>query len=357
MWPYWIMFLLPSAMACFEAHPDLSALTKKIHGRRFIEWWLAWTILILVIGFRNEVGGDWSNYLRIFEYDRGESLWEALRAHDPGYHLLEWVSEQLGWGIYGVNFLAAVAFSSGLVVFCRHLPRPWLALAVAVPYLVIVLGMGYSRQGIALGFIMLGLVALGKHRIAAFAACALLGATFHSSAILLLPMAALAASRRKVITAIWVGVVVASAYVVLLQDAVEKMQFNYLAAEAQSQGALVRLMLNALPAALLLMWHKRLLNRAPQQRFWIWFAIAALGLLGLYFVSPSSTAVDRVGLYILPLQMMVFSRVPESFGRRKGSSELAVGLIILLYGVIQFVWLNYAVNSYLWLPYRSYLLE
>lgn len=357
MWPYWIMFLLPSATACFEAHPDLSALTKKIYGRRSIEWWLAWAILILVIGFRHEVGGDWFNYLRNFEYDRGESLWEALTDHDPGYHLLEWFSVQLGWGIYGVNFLAAIAFSSGLVVFCRHLPRPWLALAVAVPYVVIVLGMGYSRQGVALGFIMLGLVALGKQRIATFVACGLLGATFHSSAILLLPMAALAASRRKVITVIWVGVVVASAYVVLLQDAVDNLQLNYLAAQQQSQGALVRLLLNALPAALLLIWRKRLLNGAPQQRVWIWFAVAALGLLGLYFVSPSSTAVDRVALYILPLQMMVFSHAPESFGRRKGSNKLTVGLIIVLYGAIQFVWLNYAVNSYLWLPYRFYPME
>ena len=357
MWPYWIMFLLPSAMASFEAHPDLSALTKKIHGRRAIEWWLAWAILILVIGFRHEVGGDWFNYLRDFEYNRGESLWEALTAHDPGYHFLEWVSEQLGWGIYGVNFLAAIAFSSGLVVFCRHLPRPWLALAVAVPYIVIVLGMGYSRQGIALGFIMLGLVALSKQRIASFVAWSLLGATFHSSAILLLPMAALAASRRKVITVIWVGVAVASAYLLLLQDTVGDLQINYLTAQQQSQGALVRLLLNAFPAALLIVWRKRLLNDSLQHRFWIWIAVAALGLLALYFVSPSSTAVDRVALYILPLQLMVFSRVPESFGRHKGSNGLTVGLIIFLYGAIQFVWLNYAVNSYLWLPFRSFLLE
>ena len=281
MWPYWIMFLLPSAMAFSEPRANFLASPKKNSGRGSFEWSVAFALLILLIGFRDQVGGDWFNYLRNFEYDRGESVWEALTAHDPGYHFLEWVSDQLGWGIYGVNFLAAIAFSSGLVVFCRHLPRPWLALTVAVPYVVIVLGMGYSRQGIALGFIMLGLVALGKQRIATFVACVLLGATFHSSAILLLPMAALAASRRKVITVIWVGVVVASAYVVLLQDAVDNLQLNYLEAQQQSQGALVRLLLNALPAALLLIWHKRLLNGAQQQRFWIWFAIAALGLLGL----------------------------------------------------------------------------
>ena len=35
--------------------------------------------------------------------------------------------------------------------FVRRQPMPWLGLLVAIPYLVIVVGMGYSRQAIALG--------------------------------------------------------------------------------------------------------------------------------------------------------------------------------------------------------------
>ncbi len=44
---------------------------------------------------------------------------------------------------------------SGLVQFCRKQPLPWLALAVAAPFIIIVVGMGYTRQSVALGFILL----------------------------------------------------------------------------------------------------------------------------------------------------------------------------------------------------------
>ena len=93
--------------------------------------------------------------------------------------------------------MAGGIFAIGLVFFCRNLPRPWLALAVAVPYLVIVVAMGYTRQGVALGLAMLGLVALGKKGTGWFVFWVMLAATFHKTAVLLLPLAALAAAHNR----------------------------------------------------------------------------------------------------------------------------------------------------------------
>ena len=75
--------------------------------------------------------------------------------------MLNWLSIQMDWGILGVNLIGGAIFAFGLVAFCRRQPRPWLALAVAIPYLVIVVAMGYSRQGIALA---LGDAWLGRIR-------------------------------------------------------------------------------------------------------------------------------------------------------------------------------------------------
>lgn len=41
--------------------------------------------------------------------------------------------------------------------FARSQPDPWLAVLVAVPYLVIVVAMGYSRQAVAIGILLAGL--------------------------------------------------------------------------------------------------------------------------------------------------------------------------------------------------------
>lgn len=357
MWPYWLMFLMPATVAfagrlnrrrLFGAAPPM-----WMNG----SWFLVAVALALLIGLRVEVGGDWFNYFNYLEIAASEDLVTLLAREDPGYMLLNWLSFQLGAGVFGANLFGGLFFSIGLVVFCRRLPRPWLALAVAVPYTVIVVGMGYSRQGIALGFAMLGLVALARRSTLWFVVWVVLGATFHKSAVLLLPISALASSRNRYWTAMWVGVVAGVAYYVLLADAVDALVTNYIDAEYQSQGALIRLVMNALPAAILLAWPKRFWFSAGELQLWRWFAIISLVLLAILLATPASTAVDRVALYMLPLQMVVFSHLPDVIGTRGQRNAQVVFAVLLYYAAVQFVWLNFATHATYWLPYRFLPLE
>lgn len=121
----------------------------RIANRPWAIWesWLIGTILTLFIGLRHEVGGDWFGYLPYLTRAEGLSLEEVFVFGDPGYNALNWLFASYSWGIYGVNLVSAAIFSAGLVVFCRAQPRPWVALCIAIPYLVIVVAMGYSRQG------------------------------------------------------------------------------------------------------------------------------------------------------------------------------------------------------------------
>jgi hypothetical protein len=349
------MFLLPSMLAVQEASRTAKnpSLLAAMQVRIPPAWWWVFGAFTVLIGFRHEVGGDWGNYLRNFqdaEYMRQYSDWWW---NDPGYRLLEWLAIEYNWDIYGVNLIAAAIFTYGMVVFCRHLPRPWLALAVAVPYMVIILGMGYSRQGIALGGVMVGLVALGQGNVRRFVFWVVVGALFHKSAVVLLPIAALASSRNRWMTGIWVGVVALVAYVLLLEDSIDYFTTGYVDAEYQSQGAFIRLVMNVFPAILLLWKRKLFAVTLPQQRLWFWLSISAVALLVLYYVTASSTAVDRIGLYLIPLQVMVFSYVPEVFGRRKASDNgVWVLAVLLYYAAVEFVWLNFATHSIYWLPYR-----
>lgn len=351
MWPYWLIFLVPALAAVLKPVPRLKPLPLD-PTRWGLEWLLALLLLALVIGWRVEVGGDWFSYFRYLERVQGAPLHEVLQSRDPGYELLNWFSQQMGWGIYGVNLVCGLFLAVGLVFFCRQLPRPWLALAVAVPYLVIVVGMGYSRQGVALGLAMLGLVALMRQRTVVFVVLVLLGATFHKTAVILLPIAALASTRNRYWTATWVGVITLAAYQLFLEDSVETLVTNYIEAEYQSQGALVRLVMNALPATLLLLWRRRFRFTQAESTLWLWLALISLALLAVLFVSPSSTAVDRIALYMLPLQLVVFAHLPDVLGRRTSSNQGWVLAVVLYYAAVNFVWLNYASHASAWLPYR-----
>lgn len=351
--PYWLLFLLPAVMA----------LAGREHGRRVpsgmarltVGWIVFGLTLLAMIGLRDRVGGDWFNYLRHLEVAAGMEISEVVSGSDPGYRLLNWLAAELGGGIYTVNMIAASIFTWGLVAFCRSLPRPWLAATVAVPYLVIVVAMGYSRQGIALGFAMLGLLALQKGRITRFAIWVLIGATFHRSAVLLLPIAALTTTRNRFFAVIWIGVLSLVGYQALVERDMEDLYTNYIEREYRSEGALIRLLLNGVAGCVFLVLRKRFQQVPAARLLWLWMSLLALLLLGVYFVSPgSSAALDRMGLYLLPLQLMVFSHLPHVL---RGGAALWTVAVVAYYAMVQMVWLNFAANAYAWLPYRFYLLE
>lgn len=350
MWPYWIMFLVPAMLALVENARHRTAPT--VHLRTWkLEWFVLWLALVLLVGWRHEVGGDWSTYLDNFNFDARLDLVDILTGADPGYRFLEWIARQMGWGIYGVNLLGAVLFAWGLVDFALKLPRPWLAIAVSIPYLVIVVAMGYERQGIALGLMMLGLSALNRGRTIPFLIYILLAATFHSSAVLMIPIAAMAATKNRFWIITSAAAVFYLGYATLLSSTVERFQTNYIDAQYNSQGAFVRLVLNAIPALIFLYYRDKLGKFYFNKRLWVVFSLFSIFLLISLFIVPSSTAIDRIALYMIPLQLIVASSLPNI--SKDGENQIQIVVMILFYyGLIEFVWLNFAVNAAEWLPYR-----
>lgn len=352
MLPYWLMFLLP-ALPALAAEPQ-----RRVWGRSAREaklkwsWFLVLVALTVVIGFRYEVGGDWSNYFRYIDIARDLELAEALAKEEPGYWLLNVMSVQLGWDATGVNVLSGLIFSTGLVLFCRNCPRPWLALTVAIPYLVIVVGMGYTRQAVALGLCLIAFLALEERRYLRFLIWVLLAATFHKSAALLIPLAGITATRNRWIIAGLSIVLLLGAYYTLILDSVDRLVTQYIDSEMQSYGAQIRLIMNAVPGMFFMKYRKRINLSKEQYNLWRNFSVMAIMMLVMFYVTPYSTALDRMALYILPLQMIVFSRLPDFIYRsQQGNSSVALG-IIAYYALILFVWLNFATHSFAWVPYQ-----
>lgn len=341
MIPFWILFLVPAwGVLVPRRLPDRQA--------RWI-WWTLGGAFALVMGLRHEVGGDWFVYFPQFLDASQASLGEMLARGDPGYHGLNWVVSRLGGTIYWVNLFCAAALMWGTVVFCRRQPNPWLALLVAVPYMLIVVGMGYTRQAGALGFALLALSALGDGRVRSFVCWIVIGALFHKSAVLLLPVAALASSRNRALTVALVALTTLLTYYLLLADSAERLWINYVEARLESEGGLLRVLMNALPAVILLAVRARLVEDRTERRLWCWMAGFALVCVPL--VALASTAVDRVALYLIPLQLFVFARLPRLASTTRTRTPLVLA-IVAYYATVQFVWLNFATHAQYWTPYR-----
>jgi hypothetical protein len=348
---YWLLLLLPWLAAIGGPRDASASLAERSWGLSFQ---LYFVLLMLLVGLRHQVGGDWANYLPTIDASLQQSFANSIvQSGDSAYNALTWLSAHAGAGIYGVNLVCALVFAFGLMVFCQNSPRPWLSLAVAVPYLVIVVAMGYTRQGVAIGLVMLGLVALDKGSILKFVAWVVVAALFHKTALILIPMAIFAGRNNWVALA---GVVLTAVlmFFLLLAEHVNDLIAGYITDQYASSGAAIRIAMNAVPAAVFLVFRQRFDLTDAQRIFWTWMSLGGLAFIGLLAVSPSSTAVDRVALYWIPLQLYVWSRWPAAMAR-SNNAQLPWVVGVLMYSLaVQFVWLFYADHSHLWVPYQFY---
>lgn len=341
---YWLLIGIFAILALVEKSDlrgDRSPLMLTLGG----------SVLALVIGLRFEVGGDWFAYERMFSFASYVSLRESLGAGDPAYQLVNWVVQRIGAEIWLVNLVCGVIFSWGLVRFARTQANPWAVMLVAIPYLVIVVAMGYTRQGVAIGILMAGLASLLRGAsIPKFAFYVLLAALFHKTAIVALLLVMVSARRNLFLNVLFVIAALAVLYDTLVAESVDKLVRNYVEQSYNSQGALIRVSMSIVPAILFLGARRHFGFRPAEDILWRNFAYATLALALMLAVLPSSTIVDRLALYVLPLQLAIIARIPDHVLKSSYARILVVGYAF----AIQFVWLNYATNAKSWIPYRFY---
>jgi hypothetical protein len=353
--PYWILFAVYAAGSLeFRRIGAIGSRSGLLLG-------IVGFATALMIGMRYQVGGDWFVYEEIFESTSYLKFFQAIgwsgdyvSIQEPGYSLVNWLAARMGFSVWFVNLACALIFCWGLVKFANRQPNPWLAVTVAIPYLVIVVAMGYTRQAVAIGFILAGLAVVDRTTILRFIGYIVCAVLFHKSAILVLPLVALAATRQRVIIFPMMFVSALLLYYLFVQAAVEQLVGNYIEAEYQSEGAAIRVAMNVPPAAIFLLFHKRFQLEAQQMKLWRNFALAALGALVILMFTAATTAVDRLALYLIPLQLFVFARLPLAFGN-KGIPNRGILVLVLAYSAfVQFVWLNFATHSEYWIPYKVY---
>jgi hypothetical protein len=312
-------------------------------------------ILIVLIGLRFRVGCDWETYQDLFDYSRYTSFSTAIDLSDPAFGALNWLAGSLGLGVWAVNLVCAVIFTAGLVSFCRWQPNPPLAMLVAVPYLVIVVAMGYTRQSAALGFIMFALTYYQRGSAPGVIVSLLCAILFHKASILIFPFFGLSYARNLLVSALIFGILSYAAYRLFVSNTVSYLIYGYIKQEYSSSGATIRVLMNVVPAILLIGYRNRFGLNRNNRRLWILLSIASLVAVVMLYLSPSSTAVDRAALFLIPLQVFVLSRVPSAFSPRGRHSMLLVVTVIAYSLAVEIVWLNFGQFSKCWIPYRSYL--
>jgi hypothetical protein len=349
---YWLLFAFPALMAL--AYPV--AAQRRGHGALQLLGAIVFVAFYTLLGMlRYETGGDWLAYEETFEDIRQESLSFALTRTDPLFGLLNWVSAGLGTGIYLVNGVACLFLGVGTIRVAMTTREPWLAIMMAVPYLLIVVGMGYVRQGAAIGLILIAITTLDRSRPGRTIICLLLATGFHSTAAFAFPLFGYALSNRRKLLAAALTLVGSAGFVFVIAPQLNVYEVGYLEAEYDSEGAAVRLLMSLLPSLLLLARWNRFAASQRVRPIWVGMAVANIVAMAALLVTPSSTAVDRVGLYFAPVQMLVLGEIRDLTVQSDRLALLLRIACIALAAMVQTVWLVFATHAYLWVPYKSVL--
>jgi hypothetical protein len=349
---YWIFL----GFACFMALLEQGA--QRVNHRINFVWGLYTFALAVFIGGRWKTGGDWGNYyinLQSFYWLQvGDA---AATSKDIGYTFLSIFAAQFPTGIVIITMFTGIVMSIALLLFCLRQPRPWLCMSVAFPYLVVVCGMGYIRQGIAISFILIGLLALERERIGRYVAWVVVGSLFHATALAMIPLGAIASRKNRVFAIALVSVVFILGFNALIASRTDALVTNYVEVDAESSGALVRAFMGALPGAIFLIFRNQFALTGSSRLAWMALSAAAILAVPAVLLYPSSTVVDRLGLYLLPVQCFVYARLPDALGKNNQQRLLFAVGILLLYISAFFTFISYGDHAQSWVPYRFYLFE
>ena len=354
MWAYWLLFLVPAGIAFSPIKGD-----KNV---QYMMWVIVGLLGILLIGLRYQVGGDWTTYLGTLQDSQIGSVSE-MRNLTAGYLyvLLNRLAIQMGLGIsqgiYFINLICGAITMVGLIKYCQKQPMPWIALTVAVPYLICIVAMGYTRQAVALGFLLWGLSVLRIGSEGKFIGLIFLGTLFHLSLILTLPLVFFSGRKYYWWQYLLCGLFIFFGLFFLLSTTglidVYQIIIEYYITTTKGSfaGALIRVCMNVVPLFAAFFFWDKIKKISPDYTIIKWMAIAAF--LTIPLLSFATTLVDRFALYLIPLQLALWPRLIAVQKTMLMRSTWA-SMILAYYGLVLFVWFNFAIHAPHWLPYRMF---
>jgi hypothetical protein len=351
MWPYWTLFGF-FAIGALLTPPDYR--WSKPMGVALLFGAL---VVIVMVGLRYDTGTDWGNYQRQWIAAQRLTLGDLITVHngDAGFYTLMFLLRTVGLQYWTLNLICAAIFTWGLFAFARRLPNPWLAIAVAVPYLIIVIAMSATRQATALGFVFLALIAFSERRTRAFLGWTAAATLFHASAILTLPFAGLSFARTK-----FQAVLICAAIAILgwftLGSPLAMYSVRYFNDTVQSSGLIYRVAMSSIAAVLYLVTIRPRIPLAPHERsLWRNYSLFALAAIVAAILYPTSTALDRTLIYLFPLQIFALSMIP--YVSHRATPVLPIAAILLYLSAILFVFMHFGVNAESYIPYQIYWLS
>ncbi len=266
--------------------------------------------LFVFVAFRYEVGCDWTGYLSIYAIQGVSTMGEALQKREP----LFWAANALLhlWQLdypY-INVIAAAVYFLGYHSLARRQPDPLGFLILSFPLLIMHLAMSGIRQAMAVGILCVAFNAFSDRRLVAYVLLVFLASGFHTSAMIFLAFAPFVhggVSRRSLM----LGSAIALPGVLFLASGEEFAVYytRYVNSGVDAFGAPFRAGLVSLVGLVFFMFLRERWRRDWPRDYNLVYLQAGAMIAVFPMVFVSSVIADRVGYYLMPLQLVILARL------------------------------------------------
>jgi hypothetical protein len=298
-------------------------------------------LLFLFVGFRYQVGCDWSGYNNIYRAAYFIKLDEAiLEKKEFSFWFLNKLLHELELEYPYINVIASALFFAGLNAWSKRQPDPLAVLILAFPVLILNLAMSGIRQAIATGVLCFAYNAFIEKRLVQYIFLVLAAATFHTSAALFLVLTPLVRGEFTRSRAL-LGTLLAlpGAYYMVTSESFAYYTNRYIGERAsEAAGGAYRASLLAITGVAFIVfldtrWKALFARDYKFAKITSYMLVAALPI-SLY----SSVIGDRFGYYLNPAQLMILARLPYLI---TGTYAPVIAVVPYLVGaVVLFTWIS-----------------
>ncbi len=305
-------------------------------------------LLSIFIGFRNEIGGDWIIYEKFYHHVPNLAFLDMLNS-SLVYVYINKIAYYTGTGFVGVNFICALIFMFSLAIFLNNTENKWLALAISFPIIILILGMGYTRQGLAFSFSLFLIKALEDKKLFKSLIFIILSILSHKSALFICSfLLFLSLWYYKKYFYLFISVLIPIFFAYLFWYYYKHL-FHFYAGFGQhmfSYGSLPRSLL-ILFVAILFIINKKKFKSMNEYQIFIYTAFASMIIFLFPFSITTSIIADRLLLYLYPLKLVFIA-----FADLKDKTIRFITFIISsVYFFYLIIWISFGKNSFSWIPY------
>ncbi|EOG9703666.1 EpsG family protein [Acinetobacter baumannii] len=316
---------------------------------------LFFLFLFVFIGLRFKVGGDWDNYLVLYENFKYLNFKEALFFFEPGYSLLNILGNFLQIkDIWFVNLCSSALVCIFLFITFIKLEKYWLCLLIYYPYHILAVSLGYTRQSIAVAILLYAFLKLLQNNKIKFLIFLLIAACFHKTAIIFILFYPLLFIKGKKVLIILYEIFSLILITLILYISSLNESTVYTSEELNSSGVFLRLSLHIIPVISYFLLRNKVFKLDKSYLFLDYFVLLIFYCFCLSFLF--STLADRFNLYLIFFDIYVL--VAFYHNLLIINRKILIFILTLFFTSFIYIWmLNSVLVAKAWLPYQNYLID